>query len=255
MSWPMSDISGLYDLTGLRALVTGPTRGIGLATARLLASAGAELVLADIDASACDALADELGGISIPTDVADRTALEDLAGACGNVDVLICNAGIAGPAGPMHNATDVDRDRLFAVNMGHPLILSGLIAPRMAERGSGSIVLLSSIAGLRGNGAIGLYGMTKAAVSQLARNLAVEWGPSGVRANAIAPGLVATEWADAIIGNPEARKKRLGATPLRRVAEPEEIASVALFLSCRASSFVTGQTLVVDGGTIISDGS
>lgn len=255
MSWPMSDAAGFFDLGGRRVLVTGPARGIGLAIARLFASAGAELVLADVDAGACDALTVELGATSIPTNVADRASLEKLARTCGDVDVMVCNAGIAGPPGPMNRVSDTDRERLFAVNMEHPLNLSGLIAPRMAERGSGSIVLLSSIAGLRGNGAIGLYGMTKAAVSQLARNLAVEWGPSGVRANAVAPGLVATEWAEAIIGNPEARKKRLGATPLRRVAEPEEIASVALFLACSASSFVTGQTLVVDGGTTISDGS
>jgi len=125
----------------------------------------------------------------------------------------------------------------------------------MAARGRGSIVLLSSIAGLRGNAMLGHYGMTKAALAQLARNLAVEWGPSGVRANAIAPGLIATEWAGAILSSPDRAERRLGLTPLRRAGSPEEIAATALYLASDAGGFTTGQTIVVDGGTLISDGS
>lgn len=251
----MPDLADLYSLDGRRALITGPTRGIGLAIAKLFAQAGAQLVLADLDAAACDALAGELGGTSFPTDVSDRSALQRLADSCGDIDILVCNAGIPGPVGPMHEASDKEREKLYATNLQHPLILSGLLAPQMAARRSGTIVLLSSIAGLRGNAAIGHYGIAKAAVSQLARNLAVEWGPNGVRANCIAPGLVATNWADAIIGNPAARDKRLSQTPLRRVGEPHEIASIALFLASEASSFITGQTIVADGGTLISDGN
>lgn len=251
----MSDSTDLQSLKGRRALITGPTRGIGLAIARLFRQAGAELVLADKQAEACEDLASELSAVSLPTDVADPDDLEHLADGCGEIDILVCNAGIAGRGGPMHEAPAEERERLFATNMQHPLLLTGLLAPRMVQRGKGSIVLLSSIAGLRGTAAIGLYGMTKAAVSQLARNLAVEWGPHGIRANAIAPGLVATEWADVIIGNSAAKEKRLQATPLRRVAEPNEIASVALFLASDASSFITGQTIVADGGTLISDGN
>ncbi len=251
----MPDLVDLYSLKSQTALVTGPTRGIGLAIAKLFAEAGAGLVLADIDAPACDALAAELGGTSIPTDVSDDGALRSLAAECRSIDVLVCNAGIAGPAGPMHTASEAELATLYATNLHHPVTLTGLLAPQMAERGSGAIVLLSSIAGLRGNAAIGHYGITKAGLSQLARNLAVEWGPSGVRANCVAPGLVATEWADAIIGNPVAHGKRLAQTPLRRVAKPCEIASVALFLASEASSFITGQTIVADGGTLISDGN
>lgn len=251
----MADPTELLSLKGKRALITGPVRGIGLATARLFHAAGAELVLADKDAKDCDALADELGAVSLPTDVASAAELEFLAANCGDIDVLVCNAGVPGPVGPMNHASAEDRHLLFAINMQHPLLLSGLLAPAMAKRGVGSIVLLSSIAGQRGNAAVGLYGMTKAAISQLARNLAVEWGPRGVRANAIAPGLVATDWADAIIGNPAARDRRLQATPLRRIGQPEEIASLALFLAGDASSFITGQTIVADGGTLISDGN
>lgn len=250
----MSDPDALFSLRGKRALVTGPVRGIGLAIARLFHAAGAELVLADKDGAGCDRLADELAATSLPTDVADPRALERLVGACGAIDVLVCNAGMPGPAGPMHEASPDERERLFAVNLTHPLLLAGLLAQPMAQRG-GSIVLLSSIAGLRGNAAVGLYGMTKAAVSQLARNLAVEWGPHGLRANAIAPGLVETDWAEAIIGNPAAEQRRMQQTPLRRLAQPGEIAAVALFLASEASSFITGQTIVADGGTLISDGN
>ena len=171
------------------------------------------------------------------------------------LDVLVCNAGVPGPAGPMQEASAHERERLFAINLHHPLLLSGLLAPAMAQRGGGSIVLLSSIAGLRGNAAIGLFGLTKAAVSQLARNLAAEWGPRGVRANAIAPGLVNTDWAQAIIGDAAAEQRRMQQTPLHRTAQPREIASVALFLNCEASSFITGQTSWPDGGTYISDGN
>ncbi|MEO6092560.1 MAG: glucose 1-dehydrogenase [Novosphingobium sp.] len=254
----MPDVRQLFGLDGRRALITGPTRGIGLSIARLFAAAGAELILVGNDARACDDLATELGGISLPADVRDPAELARVAErgeAEGGIDVLVCNAGIAGTEQLMHAASRAEREELFAINLDHPLLLSGLVAPGMARRGRGSIILLSSIAGFRGNARIGLYGMTKAALAQLARNLAVEWGPSGVRANAIAPGLIATSWAESVIGDPAAAERRLGQTPLRRIGTPEEIASAALFLASEAAGFVTGQTIVVDGGTLISDGN
>lgn len=251
----MSDPGSLLSLAGKRALITGPTSGIGLAIARLFAAAGAELVLAGIDAAACDDLAAALGGVSIPTDVGDRAALDALAKRCGAVDVLVCNAGIAGTPGPMHAMPEDACQQLYAINLAHPVKLTGLLAPQMAARGGGSIILLSSIAGLRGNAAIGHYGITKAGISQLARNLAVEWGPKGLRANAIAPGLIETAWASAILTDPASAERRLGLTPLRRAGRPEEIAATALFLAGEASSFITGQTIIVDGGTTITDGN
>ena len=256
---PTSEALSAFRLDGRTALITGPVRGIGLAIARLFAGAGARLVLADVDAVACDALAVELGGISLPTDVGDAAAIERLAGQAeaqtGGIDILVCNAGIAGPASPMHAISEDDRERLYAINLLHPLRLTGNIAPAMAARGRGSIVLLSSVAGLRGNAMLGHYGMTKAALAQLARNLAVEWGPSGVRANAIAPGLIETDWAGAILSSPERAARRLGMTPLRRAGTPDEVAATALYLASDAGGFTTGQTIVVDGGTLISDGS
>ncbi len=256
---PTSDPLASFRLDGRNALVTGPVRGIGRAIAQLFASAGARLILADIDAAGCHALADTLGGIAIPTDVGDAAAIAHLAqqaeARTGGIDILVCNAGVAGPALPMHMLDEAERERLYAINLLHPLRLCSNIAPAMAARGRGSIVLLSSIAGLRGNAMLGHYGMTKAALAQLARNLAVEWGPSGVRANAIAPGLIETDWAGAILSSPERAARRLGMTPLRRAGSPDEIAATALYLASDAGGFTTGQTIVVDGGTLISDGS
>ncbi|WP_033921886.1 SDR family NAD(P)-dependent oxidoreductase [Sphingomonas sp. 37zxx] len=256
---PTSDPLAGFRLDGRTALVTGPVHGIGLAIARLFAGAGARLVLADRDAAECDALAASLGAISLPTDVADAAALARLADAAeersGGIDILVCNAGIAGPVAAMHAVSEAEREQLYAINLLHPIRLTAAIAPRMAARGRGSIVLLSSIAGLRGNARLGHYGITKAGIAQLARNLSVEWGPSGVRANAIAPGLIATDWAEAILSSPERADRRLGLTPLRRAGTPQEVAATALYLASDAGGFTTGQTIVVDGGTTVSDGN
>jgi len=253
-----------FGLRGKIALITGATRGIGLAMAEAFVDAGAAIVVASNETDACVALAARLtaqGGEALaqPCDVTRRSDLAALVEATmarfGGIDVLVCNAGIPGPMGPIGEVSDEDYERVFEINLRHPLRLTTLVAPDMAARGSGSIILTASISGLRGNKAVGLYGLSKAALAQLARNLAVEWGPQGVRANAIAPGLVGTSWADNILANPAAAERRLALTPLRRVGLPREIAATAVFLAGPGAGFITGQTIVVDGGTVISDGN
>jgi NAD(P)-dependent dehydrogenase (short-subunit alcohol dehydrogenase family) len=254
----------MFGLPGKVVLLTGATGGIGRAMAELFADAGATLVLTSNEADACASLADRLNtrgckAISAPCDVRDREALANLTGKAiaefGCIDVLLANAGIAGIAGSITELTDEDYEELFAVNLHQTVHLSALVAPGMAARRDGAIVMTSSIAGLRGNKSLGAYGMTKAALSQLARNLAVEFGPFNVRANCVAPGLIATSWAGAILSNREAAERRLRLTPLRRIGQPHEVAAAALYLASAAGAFVTGQTLVVDGGTLISDGN
>lgn len=253
---------GLFDLGGQVALVTGAAQGLGRAIAAALGAHGAAVVLADRDAAGCAAAADALradgvDALAVPCDVADPAAVARLAdvaaGWHGRIDTLVCNAGVQGPAGPLAETTDADWEHVFGVNLQGAARLANLVVPSMAARGAGSVVFMSSIAGLRGNRAIGLYGMSKAALAQLARNLAVEWGPRGVRVNAVAPGLIRTPLARGLLASDAFMERRLAQTPLRRVGEPHEIAGVVVMLASRAGGFITGQTLVVDGGTLITD--
>lgn len=125
----------------------------------------------------------------------------------------------------------------------------------MADGGGGSVVLMASIAGVRGNKSLGLYGLSKAGLAQLARNLAVEWGPANIRVNAISPGVIDTEFARPLTDNPEVLQRRLALTPLRRVGRPEEVAALAMLLAAPGGAFISGQNLIVDGGTTIGDGN
>jgi len=246
----------LFDLSGQTALVTGATQGLGLAITQALAGHGAKVVVTDREAAACERVAATLPDArAMAADLRDMQAIDALAEAAGAVDILVCNAGVQGPAGPLAAATDADWQQVMDLNLRAAVRLSNRLIPRMAEQGSGSVVLMSSIAGLRGNRSIGLYGLSKAALAQLARNLAVEWGPQGVRVNAVSPGLIRTPLAAGLLADAEFMQRRLHATPLRRVGEPHEIAGVVVLLASRAGGFITGQNLVVDGGTLIHDGS
>lgn len=254
----------MFDLTGKGAIVTGSTRGIGRAIGEGLIAAGARVVISSEDEAATEAAARELGMPGIACDVTDRAALERLVGegeaALGGLDILVCNAGITGRAGPFAEVDMDDYARVMAVNLTSQVMLCNLALPRIAARGAetgqgGAAILISSLSGLRGNGRINAYALSKAGVAQLARNLAVEWGPRNVRVNAISPGFIATEFSRPLLEDPAFLARRMAMTPLRRPGTPQEVAGAAVFLASAAGAFVTGHNLVVDGGTLITDGS
>ena len=256
--------STLFDLKGKVALVTGATGGLGLAIAQAMADHGASVLASDLDPVLCARLVERIrrsGGVAhdLPADLSKVEGAAALAAAAqavyGRVDVLVCNAGMQGPAGPIGQASPADWQRVMDLNLRAAMELTTALLPKMAANPGSSVVLMSSIAGLRGNKTIGLYGLSKAALAQLARNLAVEWGPLGVRVNSISPGLIRTPLSASFIDNPAAIERRLSLTPLRRVGEPQEIAGVAVMLASAAGGFITGHNLVVDGGTTISDGN
>jgi len=257
---PISADSSLFGLQGRVALVTGAAGGLGAAICRVLATQGASVIVSDRDSHACQQLADELpDACALPCDLADTKGIGVHAARAlawrGRVDTLVCNAGLQGPAGPLAQIGEADWQLVMDVNLRAAVELTRHLLPPMAEQGGGCVVLMSSIAGLRGNKSIGLYGLSKAALAQLARNLAVEWGPRGIRVNAVSPGLIRTPLSTALMADAAFMQHRLAATPLRRVGEPEEVAAVVAMLASAAGGFISGHNLVVDGGTTISDGN
>lgn len=249
---------------GKSALVTGATSGIGKAIATGLAQAGAFVLVNSEDSVACETVTAGLcaagyRAAALPCDVSDMAALQEMGHAAlklaGRIHCLFCNAGITGAKRTGDPGYEAEVERIFAINLHHGRLLCDLLLPEMARAGGGSAVLTSSLSGLRGNRNIGVYSLTKAALAQLARDMAVRWGPDNVRVNSISPGLIATGWEKNILSNPEAAARRMQMTPLRRVGKPEEVAAAALFLASDAASFITGHNLVVDGGTLITDGN
>ena len=250
----------MFDLTGKVALITGASRGIGKATALQLAKNGAKVVVSSRKQPACDEVAEEIraaGGeaVAIACHVGDKERIGQMVSMVqekwGRVDILVCNAATNPVYGPMSTLTDEAFDKIMTVNVQSTIWLCNLILPGMAERGGGSVVMMSSIAGQRGTATIGTYGMSKAAEAALARNLAVEWGPKGIRVNAIAPGIVKTDFARELVNDPARKAQMEARTPLRRFGEPEDIAGIVHFLASDASAYMTGQTLVADGGETI----
>jgi NAD(P)-dependent dehydrogenase (short-subunit alcohol dehydrogenase family) len=257
----VSGAQRLFDLEGKVALVTGSTRGIGLAIARELAAHGAKVVVSSRKADACERARDEIvaaGGaaFAFACNVGHKDQLQALVDATlahyGAIDVLVCNAATNPYMGPLQNISDEAFDKIMGTNVRSNVWLCNMVIPQMAERGGGAVILLSSIASIQGTRLLGAYALSKAADSQLARNLAVEWGAKNVRVNCIAPGIVRTDFAKALYENPQIHKMAVAHYPLGRLGEVEDIAGAAVFLAARAGAFVTGQTIVVDGGTTIA---
>jgi NAD(P)-dependent dehydrogenase (short-subunit alcohol dehydrogenase family) len=250
-----------FDLSGKVAIITGSSRGIGRAIAEAFAEAGGRVVISARNAAPCEEVATTIranGGeaIAVTARISDKAQLENLVAktreAWGRIDILVCNAAINPHYGSLEKLTDEVFERMMVNNVLSNLWLSRMVAPEMRERRDGSIIYIISVAAVRATTVLGMYGVTKAADYALCRNLAAEWGPDNVRVNCIAPGLVKTEFARVLYEDPARRAAREAATPLRRLGEPEDIAGVALMLASRAGAFITGQTIIVDGGTTIA---
>ncbi|WP_348765213.1 SDR family oxidoreductase [uncultured Salinisphaera sp.] len=254
-------MSNLFDLSGKVAVITGSSRGIGKAIAWQMAEHGAKVVISSRKSEACEPVAEELrnaghDAIAIACHVGKKEDLQNLVDKTkqtyGQIDVLVCNAATNPVYGTTAELSDEAWDKIMETNVRGTFWLCNMVLPGMAEQGGGNVIVLSSIAGLRGNTVIGAYGVSKAAEAALVRNLAVEWGPQNIRVNAIAPGLVRTDFAKALVEDPKRLEQAEKRTPVRRIGEPVDIAGVAMFLATDASAYVTGQTLVADGGETIS---
>jgi NAD(P)-dependent dehydrogenase (short-subunit alcohol dehydrogenase family) len=248
----------LFDLSGKVAVVTGSTRGIGKAIVERMAEHGAKVAVSSRKAGPCEEVAAGINAkypgaaIAVPANISSKEDLQRLCDetrkAFGKIDILVCNAASNPYYGPMAGISDEAFRKILDNNIISNNWLVSMVAPEMAERKDGSIVIISSIGGLRGTSVIGAYAISKAADMQMARNLAQELSPSNIRINCVAPGLVKTDFAKALWDTPEAEKRSSVGTPLRRLGEPDDIAGAVIYLSSKAGAWTTGQTIVVDGG-------
>lgn len=255
----------LFDLTGKVAIITGSSRGIGRAIAEAFAAAGARVVISSRKQAACEDVANAINAehgagraIAIAASLSDKASLEALVAETrrqfGRIDILVCNAASNPHYGPAMTISDEQFRKVFENNVLANHWLVTMVAPEMMERKDGAIVIVSSIGGLVGSDIIGAYNISKAADFQLVRNLAVEFGPHNIRINAIAPGVTRTDFARALWEDPAKEEAVQRATPLRRIGEPDDIAGAALLLASRGGSFITGQAIVIDGGSTIMGG-
>ena len=244
----------MADLTGKIAVVTGASRGIGESSAKTLDALGAQVILSGRTLSDLDRVAAELSNspIVVPADLAEPRSGTELAETIlehvNGVDILVNNAGIPMRRMP-EKLTEEEIDLVFAINVRSLLTLSIALAPSMKERGGGSIINISSVAGIRGPGATVAYAGTKGAVDAMTRALASDWGPDGIRVNSIAPGLIATAiWEESRNTVPGLIEEMEGQIALKRWGFGDDIADVVAFFATDSSRYVTGETLVVDGG-------
>jgi NAD(P)-dependent dehydrogenase (short-subunit alcohol dehydrogenase family) len=251
----------LFDMTGKVAIITGSSRGIGQAIAEEMADHGAKVAISSRNIGPCEDVAAGINAkqpgaaIAVASSLSSKESLQNLIDetrkAFGKVDVLVCNAASNPHYGPMATITDEQLRKTLDHNIVAQHWLIQMVVPEMIARKSGSIIIVSSIGGLRGSPILGAYAITKAADIQMTKNLAREYGPDNVRINSIAPGLVRTDFAKALWEDPDNLKHSTASAAMGRIGEPREIAGAAVFLASDASSFMTGQTIVVDGGVVV----
>ncbi|MAL26913.1 MAG: short-chain dehydrogenase [Croceicoccus sp.] len=251
----------LFDLTGKTAIVTGSSRGIGRAIAEQLAAHGANVVISSRTQEDCDTVAEGINAkgagraVAIAASISSKQALEELAAKTraefGPIDIMVCNAASNPHYGSLDDISDEQFRKVLDNNVlsNHWLIQQAL--PDMRASGGGAIIVVSSIGGLRGSPTIGAYNVSKAADFQLVRNYAVENGKHNIRVNAIAPGVVKTDFARALWEDQKVHDATAARTPMRRLGDPDDIAGVAVMLAGRAGGWMTGQMVVIDGGITI----
>ena len=256
----------MFDLTGKVALITGSSRGIGKSIALEMAKQGAKVVISGRKADVCNETALEInmevaeGGVqiavAIPCNISHKEQLQHLVDEThrkfGKIDILVCNAAVNPYFGTSATIPDEAFDKVLNANIKSNHWLCNMVLPDMIEKSDGSIIIVSSVGGFKGSSVLGTYSISKAADMQLARNLAVEHGGHNIRANTIAPGLIKTDFSKALWQNPDVLEASLKNAPLKRIGLPEDIGGLAVFLASRAGSFITGQTITVDGGAIIA---
>jgi len=254
----------MFDLTGKVAVITGSSRGIGRSIAENMARVGAKVVVNSRKQDACEEVAESIRAegheaTAIAASLSDMDALKSMVEKTrevyGKIDILVCNAAINPYYGPLSGLNDQLFDKMMHTNVRNNLWLCNMVIPEMAERKDGVVIVVSSIGGIRGNSVLGAYGITKAADMALVRNLAVEWGKDNIRVNCIAPGLIKTDFAKALWDDPKMLAHLESMTPIGRIGESDDIGGLATFLATRGGAFITGETIVADGGATITQGA
>ena len=252
----------LFNLKHKSFLITGSSKGIGKAIAFEAAKAGAKVIISSRKIDICNKTVNEINehvgtevAFPITANIGDESQLKNLVSETnkilGKIDVLVCNAATNPFMGSMEDIPSEAFDKIMHNNVKSNHILTNLVLPQMKERNDGVIIIVSSVGGLKGSSILGAYNMSKAADIMMVKNLASEYGQFNIRANAIAPGLIKTDFAKALWENPEILKRVTSTVPMRRIGMPNEIAGIALMLASEAGSYINGQTLVVDGGMTI----